>query len=493
MKRILNIALLGTLCAGCQSHEITTHEVSEGVLIQNVSLISAERESPSAPMDVWIRDGKIMKIGNDLSPADQTIDGSGSFLTPGLVDGHTHLTDVPGMTGEHEAAFPEIAKAARAQIPRSYLYHGFTTLVDLNSGADAIKKWNAAALHPKAYFCGGAPVFDGYPTQFMPKNIRYKAAPNFLYDGVRADDFPKGVDPADHSPEAVVERIHNEGAICVKTHYESGFGGRDMWPVPSVQLIQKLVTAAHDKGMPVLLHANSQSAQTFGVEAGVDAFAHGMWTWDTQDTKLSSGVKQILDASIAKGIAVQPTVQVLHGERDLQRPDYLERAELKAVLPQSLMDWYKSDDGKWWQTTMRKNPYIASAVKEGRYEDIDAEPILRVTETMTYLDTHGGKLLFGSDTPSEPTYANPAGFNGRLEMQNWMETGITPAVLFRAMTLGNAEFFGLEKEIGSIEEGKRADLLLMSKNPLVSVEAYDSIETVIVSGKVASRESLSAQ
>lgn len=501
MKTILKTVLCIGLCSGCQAPQILTQNAPvEGVLIQNVTLVSAERDGVRAHMDVWVREGVIVEIGKNLPEAVRTIDGSGKFLTPGLIDGHTHLSEVPGMSEEHEAAFPEIAKAARAQIPRSYLYHGFTTLVDLNASAQVIGRWNTELLHPHAYFCGIAPVFDGYPTQFVPKSIRYKVVPNFLYDDARADEFPEGVDPAEHSPEAVVARIKADGAICVKTHYESGFGGRGNWPVPSVNLVQNLVATAHAQGLPVLLHANSQSAQAFGVAAGVDAFAHGMWTWDDktwddrQATVVNDEVKQILDGAIAKGIGMQPTVQVLYGEQDLQDPDYLARPELKSVLPQNLIDWYGTEDGKWWQAIIRRNnPVVKPAVDAGRWDELDAAPIARVLAVTEYLDTHGGRLLFGSDTPSEPTYANPAGLNGRLEMQSWIKAGVAPETLFRALTLGNAEFFGLEKMLGSLEVGKRADLLLMAKNPLTGVEAYDSIELVVVEGRVVARVDLAAR
>jgi len=49
------------------------------------------------------------------------MDGSGLFLTPGLIDSHVHLGAIPGMTPEQEAEHPDIARAVREQIPRSFL------------------------------------------------------------------------------------------------------------------------------------------------------------------------------------------------------------------------------------------------------------------------------------------------------------------------------------------------------------------------------------
>ena len=65
-------------------------------------------------------------------------------------------------------------------------------------------------------------------------------------------------------------------------------------------------------------------------------------------------------------------------------------------------------------------------------------------------------------------------------MQRWLDAGVTLAQLFRAATIANAEFFGLQEEIGTVEEGKRADLLLMTKTPMNDVSAFDAIDVVIL-------------
>jgi imidazolonepropionase-like amidohydrolase len=102
-------------------------------------------------------------------------------------------------------------------------------------------------------------------------------------------------------------------------------------------------------------------------------------------------------------------------------------------------------------------------------------------------------LLFGSDTPSGPTYANPPGLNGRLEMDNWIAAGVSEEKLFRALTIDNAEMMGLDGEIGTVEPGKTANLLLLGANPLDSITAYDTIQTVFLHGEPIARETLSAR
>ena len=470
---------------------------STDLLIRDVLIISAGAPSPLQPMDVLVRDGRILSLEapGAIRPGDSTtvLDGAGRYLIPGLIDGHTHLNEIPGMTFEHEQAYPAISSEAREQIPRSYLYHGFTTVIDLNAEPRAIGDWNARAVRPQAYFCGAAPVFDGYPMSFMPKPARYEMMPYFLYDASRSEDFPEHVDPAAHTPTAVMNRVLADGGICVKTHHERGFGGRGNLPVPTVELTKKLVAAAHAKGLPVLLHANSQAAQSFGNQVGVDAFAHGMWTWDDRTaTEPSPDVMNVVDATIAQHIRLQPTIQVLYGEQDIHNPEYLADPRLRHVLPGSLIDWYRTDDGQWWRRRMLQIPIVAQLVEEGRWRELDAPPVARVSAVLGYFAANGGPLLFGSDTPSDPTFANPPGLNGRIEMDRWIEAGVSPAQLFHAATIANAEFFGLAGDVGTIEAGKRANLLLLRGNPLEDVSAYDTIDYVILGGDVIDRSLLSA-
>ena len=103
----------------------------------------------------------------------------------------------------------------------------------------------------------------------------------------------------------------------------------------------------------------------------------------------------------------------------------------------------------------------------------------------------GGRILFGSDTPSAPTFANPPGYNGFLELRALESAGISPKQLLAAATIENARFFGLS-DYGTIEPGKMASLLVLRNDPLASTAAFDAIETVIVKGQVIRRETLSA-
>jgi imidazolonepropionase-like amidohydrolase len=107
--------------------------------------------------------------------------------------------------------------------------------------------------------------------------------------------------------------------------------------------------------------------------------------------------------------------------------------------------------------------------------------------------SRGGRLVFGTDTPSGPTYGNPPGLNGFLELERLAAARVPLPQLLRGATIEAAKAFHLDSLYGTVEPGKVANLLLLAANPLESVEAYDAIDLVVVRGMVLERSSLAAR
>jgi imidazolonepropionase-like amidohydrolase len=179
---------------------------------------------------------------------------------------------------------------------------------------------------------------------------------------------------------------------------------------------------------------------------------------------------------------------VIGGLADLFVPAFLDDQHLTRVLPAQIISWYRSQDGQWFVREMTQGM--------GGLPPARAHPILVGVQTLgqraaLYFARAGGRILFGSDTPSAPTYANPPGYNGYLELRELESAGISPRQLLAAATAENAHLFGLA-DYGTIEPGKIASLLLLRDDPLKSTAAFDTIETVVVNGRVIEREKLSA-
>lgn len=455
--------------------------------IVGATVLSPERGDDGQPLNVLIEGERIAAVTATL-PADaaqtaQIVDASGQVLIPGLIDGHVHLASVPGFNPVMPFTHPFITRDYRAQMPRSFLRYGYTTVVDLAPiSRDVLEDFGNAPAHPDLLHCGALPLWGGYPSHYAPSLVRRMVFPNAVEEGEPGDK---------HSPQAAVTRAQADGARCVKTFFERGFGRDHDLPVPSAALCGQLVQAAHGAGLPVLLHASSVEAQRFGVAGGADILVHGLWNWqaDNAAPSLPQPAREVLDEIAAKRIGFMPTMQVLGGLRQLFEPGYLDQPELRRVLPPSLLDWLRTPAGQWF-----KNDLAGGQPDAAMRERFDAL-LRRDAEATRYLAQHpqGAKFLFGSDTPSGPTPGNLPGLNGHLEMQRLAAAGMSLRQIFNAATLHNAQAFGLAAQVGSIEPGKRANLVLLARSPLHSVAAYDSIQTVWIAGQRLTPQSLEAR
>ena len=452
-----------------------TQAPRSGLVVSNVTVVSPERATSLEHAYVRILDGRIAELSERRLRGETEIDGTGRYLIPGLIDSHVHLVVPPGfpspMTAEQAAAYPDIVAAALAQDPKSYLFFGFTTVVDLVGSAERTTQWNALELRPDAYFCGAAAI--------MNSQIRYAHYPYFSYGLPFEERIPPVVDPARHTPEAVIDSMAGDGAICAKTVYDAYAG-----VTPTVAEVQALVAAAHARDLPVFIHANRKSSQAAAVAAGVDVIAHGMWRDRDEDPGLDVEARQILETVARNNIGYQPTTQVIVGELDMFDDDYLARPELADAYPTAVIDWYRRMRGQLTHWTVNAGPG-AEAGPRGS--------IARGAEVTRFLAEADARLLFGTDTPSDWIYTNPPGLNGRLEMNNWIAAGVSEEKLFRALTIDNARLLQLDDEIGTVEPGKTANLLLLRADPLQGVEAYDTIETVFLHGRPVPRVELSAR
>jgi len=156
------------------------------------------------------------------------------------------------------------------------------------------------------------------------------------------------------------------------------------------------------------------------------------------------------------------------------------------VTPKEMLEWFQSPEGKWFGEELKEDNETDAAM----LQDYEQNWLRRVRQVVAYLASKDANFVFGTDTPSSPTYGNLPGLNGYLEMQQLQKAGMSLTQIFRAATINNAREFKLESQLGTIEPGKVANLVLMQKSPLESVDAYDSITTVFVHGKAIPRSSL---
>ena len=231
------------------------------VLIQDVTIISSERKHPLQHGYVVLENDRIGAVGQGTPPAerwDSVVAGEGRVLIPGLIDGHTHLAMLPGLPLPIPPGLRAMADSFAEQLPRSYLYSGFTTVIDLAVFDRAfLDRFRTAPLHPDSYDCGGGlALANGYPMAMVPKDLEWEVFPNFLYDPRQKDAIPARFRPEEHTPKATVARVAADGGICVKTYEERGFGPARNLPTPTLSMIREVIREAHARRNNDLMHAN---------------------------------------------------------------------------------------------------------------------------------------------------------------------------------------------------------------------------------------------
>jgi len=374
--------------------------------IVGATVISPERPDSGQVLQVLIDGDRIAAVTPTL-PADTAgaavVHAEGQYLIAGLMDSHVHLTSIPAIPYPMRAQHPDLVEAYLRQVPRSFLRYGYTTLVDLIvTDPRPLQAMRKAPAHPDIYDCGGAlPVPNGYPSQNTPAEYRFRIFPNTVIDPVHTENFPASEDPTLHTPRAAVERILKGGGICVKTFFERGFGRDRNLPVPSADLMKEIVAAAGRAHVPVLLHANSIEAQTFGVDNGISIFAHGMWNWGAYagSESVPPEILAILDRIVERSIGYQATLQVIAGLQLLYDPTYLDRPDVRRVIPPALLTWYRSDEAQWYKRDLAQG--ASDAAMRERY----GATLQRGSRVVKYLAQHHARFLFGTDTPSGPRSA----------------------------------------------------------------------------------------
>lgn len=470
---------------------------AEELVIEQVTVVSPQLSKPQPKQNVLIRDGRIVSVGSQPVKAANgapRIDGRGKFLTPGIMDSHVHVGDAPGLAlGQNDPAMQALVDTYMRQQPRSYLYYGVTQVLNLASAPEHLVTFEAQPQHPDLFSCGPAIVLDGYPTVFIDPAVRHRVVPDYVYEPANAakHPLPKGADPARHTPEVIIDKIAASGAPCVKIFIEDGFAESTGWPLMSKDTLQRVRAATRKRGLTLLAHANAIDMQRIAVEAQVDVIAHGLWNWNEYSS--DEGVPPAIAAHLrdihAKKIGYQPTMRVLAALADLFREDTLKDPAYAKVVPAPLLQWYATPAGQWFKDEMRKgmgNPPDMKAMHT--YMVIGS----RGMRAAKYLHDLGHPLLLGSDTPSAPTFGNQPGYDTYREMRMMAQSGIPLPAIFQAATINNARQFGLDKDYGTVEAGKIANLLLLTANPLETMRAWTSIDRIILRGAVIKRESLAA-
>jgi imidazolonepropionase-like amidohydrolase len=399
--------------------------------ITHVTVINPADAEPRRDVTVVIRDGRIVEIGNTTPSDAKVVDGRGKFLIPGLWDMHVHLSYTTA------SALPLL------------IANGVTTVRDLGSKLPEIDDWRARI---------GAGVLVG------PRILRVGP----ILNGKSFNQYQMVAGNPDET-RGVARALKEVGVDFLKIHRRLP---RDSYFA--------LIDEAKHLGIDVVGHI----PMTVSPEEASDA---GQVTIEHTETLFEGTF-----AAALKDKDKLPDAIRKFRETDADKL-FARFVKNHTVVDPTLAAWAPVTD-----PAAKDDPrlrYVAASAKKIAPPPMSAEELQGMRDTVAefrevvrQMHKDGVTLVTGTDIAA----TRIPGFTLHAELANLVECGLTPLEALRAATLTPAIVTHRANDLGTIETGKIADLVLLDANPLDDIRNTEKIRAVIVGGRLFRRADLDA-
>ncbi|MGB0906063.1 MAG: amidohydrolase family protein [Maricaulaceae bacterium] len=425
------------------------------LIIKNVNLIDGTGAPVQGGVNITIANSRIIAIdhvggtrsGTDgavkIAPGTRVIDASGQYVMPGLIDAHSHLGNPLHIYGG-QLTDPEY-------VFKLYLAHGVTTVRDVGS----LMGLNWAVRQKTASAAGNisAPRIKAYA--LFPENLATARASKDWVKAVKRKgaDGVKFLGGSPTAVKAALEEIQLQG-MGSAYHHSQVFVTRQnaldtsAWGLDSLE---------HWYGLPEAMFSDRR-VQDYPLDYDYnneqDRFREAGKLWQQTAKPGSDTWNQTIDQLIANDLTLSPTFSIYEVARDLMR---VKEAE-----------WHDDYTMPYMTRMFTANPKVhGSFFFNWRSED---EVAWRENYRlwMTFVNDFknaGGRVVAGSDSGfMYSTY----GFGYVRELELLQEAGFHPLEVIQSATMNGAGLLGLGSQTGTIEIGKRADLVIVNENPLAN-------------------------
>lgn len=437
------------------------------------TLVDGTGASPVRDAVVLIREGKIECAGPRSAcpvPAGVGVtDLSGHWITPGIVDAHVHFSQTGWADGRPDSI------DVRDRHPYEKV------VADLESHPERFGR---------SHLCSGVTaVFDvgGYPwTLSLPAEAEPDAGmPRVAAAGPLLSTLDHWLNtPGERQFIPIInEETARDGARYLA---ERGSGAIKVWyivdededlPVErSVPAVRAAGEAARSRNLPLIVHATGLAEAKEALRAGAKLLVHGVDDQPVDD--------EFIRLAREGGAVYCPTLTVARGY--LRMYEAATRRQAPAVDdPNSCLD--PRTRARIAETAQVSTPMTAEALQAWdsrlvRRERVSAANLKRIAEA-------GIPVAMGTDAGNPMTLHGPS---VHAEMEAMQAAGLTPAQVLTASTRGGARAMGREKDFGTVEKGKLADLLIVAGDPLADIANLRKVRYVVRGGVVRSIQELSA-
>jgi imidazolonepropionase-like amidohydrolase len=435
------------------------------------TLLDGKGGAPVPDAVVLLRDGKIECAGPRAAcpvPAGVgVVDLKGQWITPGLVDAHVHFSQTGWADGRPDA-------------------------LDVRSTHPYEKVEADLKSHPerfgRTYLCSGVTaVFDvgGYPwTLELAKRFGESTeVPHVVAAGPLLSTL-------DHWLNLPAERqfIYLKDAEVGRSgvHYLAEQGSRavKVWFIPqespSIAEMGKAVRAAGEEarklGLPLIVHSTGLEEAKEALRAGAHLLVHSVW-----DKPIDP---EFLDLLKANGTLYCPTLTVGRGYVRMSEGAVKKEAP-KVDDPNGCVD--PGTLAKVAETA--KTPTDVTADRLAARDKATTERERTAAMNLKRVSDAGVTIAMGTDAGNPLTLHGPSVY---AEMEAMQAAGLTPLQVLTASTRGGAVAMGLDKEIGTVDKGKVADLLIVGGDPAADVANLRKVRYVVRGGVLRSLAELQA-
>ena len=432
-------------------------------VIRDVTVIDGPRSAPRLHQDVTIDGRRIASVSARRAPVARgarVIDGRGKYLLPGFIDMHAHVAFGPvslrTVNGMPEMRLAYDHAASRATL-RTLLAFGVTTV--RNPGGPLAQ---AVALRDSLEHG----LIEGPRVRTAGEAIDQFSAP--------------GIAVAASTPEAVraeVDRQAAAGVDYVKLYagltaplVRAGVGEARARGVKAItHTMMTSWTDAANAGIHGIVHVVPGSPQLIRPDqrAGYFATMRGtqfMAQWFAFADLDSPEIREMTDALVRNGTWLDLTLVTFDRMFRGNQTEVIEGPDLRYAAPAMRESWKDMQLTLGWS-----DADFASAVAQWP----------RVEAFVRHLYAAGVRLTIGTDANNPWT---PPGISFHRELELHVKAGIPPAEVLRMATLAGAQSLGMEGEIGTVEAGKRADLVLLDADPLADIRNTQRIGVVFRGG-----------
>ena len=430
----------------------------EILALTGARIIDGNGGPPLEDAVVIVQGQKISAIGPaSLIPANaRVMDLAGKTLLPGLIDAHIHI----GGSGGGSADPREFTPAAVENSLLSYLKFGVTTIYDmaahpsLNSMKTALETGELTG--PRLYGNGfGITAPGSHPIRLITELglLDYLGPFYFQVDSV-AD------------AEEAVRRISAEQVDGVKLFHSRVEAGTTRFDADmdklKPEILHTLIEQAHARRLKVYAHTSFPSEAREFVEAGGDVVVHSIHMAET-------GARDVFELMAERDVAYIPTLAVFEGGY--------------TAKPGSFASPHLHD--KVWDVLLASittpgSVVLASRTVPGLLNDRERSLEISMANLGRALQA-GVRIAMGSDA------GNAGMLHGATvlrELQLMNEAGMTPMQVIVAATRNGAEVIGRGEELGTLEAGKLADIIVVNGDPLQDLSALGNVELVVKNGKI---------